>query len=240
MATPHQLTALANANPPAPKLEAGQIRHRKKLIRRIAPDHSQQIRRSFQVAFLLLNVWIGVAFYLWVRGFETGLHDRTTTRPAGVEGWLPIAGMMNFKYWLTTGKLPATHPAALFLFVSFLAIALLLRKAFCSWLCPVGTFSEYLWRSGRRIFRWNLHLPHWLDIPLRGLKYLLLGFFVWAVANMSSGAIEEFMHSPYGAIADVRMLNFFRSLGETAAIILAVLVVLSVLVQNFWCRYLCP
>jgi polyferredoxin len=72
------------------------------------------------------------------------------------------------------------------------------------------------------------------------LKYLLLGFFVWAVANMSAGAIEEFMHSPYGAIADVRMLNFFRSLGETAAIILAVLVVLSVLVQNFWCRYLCP
>jgi polyferredoxin len=57
---------------------------------------------------------------------------------------------------------------------------------------------------------------------------------------MSAGAIEEFMHSPYGAIADVRMLNFFRSLGETATIILAVLVVLSVLVQNFWCRYLCP
>ena len=48
------------------------------------------------------------------------------------------------------------------------------------------------------------------------------------------------MHSPYGAIADVRMLNFFRDLGETAAIVLAVLVVASVLVQNFWCRYLCP
>jgi polyferredoxin len=57
---------------------------------------------------------------------------------------------------------------------------------------------------------------------------------------MSPASISEFMHSPYGAIADVRMLNFFRYLGETAAIVLAVLVVASVLVQNFWCRYLCP
>lgn len=213
---------------------------RKKLVRRAVPDRSQSWRRGFQLAFLLLNIWIGAAFYIWVRGFEAGTHLWTMARPAGVEGWLPIAGLMNFKYWLATGKLPATHPAAFFLFVTFLAIAFLLRKAFCSWLCPVGTLSEYLWRAGRQIFRRNFHLPRWLDLPLRGLKYLLLGFFVWAVANMPVEAIEQFMHSPYGAIADVRMLNFFRDLGETGAIVLAVLVVASVFVQNFWCRYLCP
>lgn len=213
---------------------------RKKLVRRAVPDRSQSWRRGFQLAFLLLNIWIGAAFYAWVRGFEAGTHLRTMARPAGVEGWLPIAGLMNFKYWLATGKLPATHPAAFFLFVTFLAIAFLLRKAFCSWICPVGTLSEYLWRAGRQIFRRNFHLPRWLDLPLRGLKYLLLGFFVWAVANMPAEAIEQFMHSPYGAIADVRMLNFFRDLGETAASVLAVLVVASVFVQNFWCRYLCP
>jgi len=213
---------------------------RKKLLRRVAPDRSQWWRRGFQVAFLLLNIWIGAAFYLWVRGFEAGTHQRTMARPAGVEGWLPIAGLMNFKYWLATGKLPATHPAALFLLVAFLAIAFLLRKAFCSWLCPVGTLSEYLWRAGHEIFRRNFHFPRWLDLLLRTLKYLLLGFFVWAVANMPGEAIEQFMHSPYGAIADVRMLNFFRDLGQTSAIVLAILLVASVLVQNFWCRYLCP
>ncbi len=215
-------------------------RLRKKLVRRAAPDHSQLLRRSSQFAFLLLNIWIGSAFYFWVRHIETGTHDRTKLRPAGVEGWLPIAGLMNLKFWLSTGRLPATHPAAMFLLLTFLAIAFLFRKAFCSWLCPVGTLSEYLWHAGRQLFRRNFQLPRWLDLPLRGLKYLLLGFFVWAVANMSAGAIEEFMRSPYGAIADVRMLNFFRSLGETAAIVLGFLVVASVLVQNFWCRYLCP
>jgi polyferredoxin len=213
---------------------------RKKLVRRAQADHSQSLRRVFQLAFLLLNAWVGGGFYFWVRGFETGVHVATATRPAGVEGWLPIAGLMNFKYWIATSRIPATHPAAFFLFITFLAIAFLFRKAFCSWLCPIGTLSEYLWRAGRKIFRRNFQLPRWIDIPLRGLKYLLLGFFVWAVANMSAAAIEQFMHAPYGAIADVRMLNFFRDLGETAAIVLVVLAVASVLVQNFWCRYLCP
>jgi len=215
-------------------------RLRKQLVRRAEADHSQIIRRSFQFTFLLLNLWIGSAFYFWVHRFETGVQDRLMTRPAGVEGWLPIAGLMNLKYWLGTGRVPAIHPAAFFLFITFVAIAFLFRKAFCSWLCPVGTVSEYLWRGGRHLFRRNFQLPHWLDLPLRSLKYLLLGFFVWAVANMSAGAVEEFMRSPYGAIADVRMLNFFRDLGQTAAIVLAVLVIASVLVQNFWCRYLCP
>jgi polyferredoxin len=217
----------------------GLFRVRKRLKRRSAPDRSQVLRRSFQLVFLLLNVWIGVSFYFWVRSFESGSRS-TLSRPAGVEGWLPIAGLMNARYWLVSGRLPAIHPAAMFLFLTFLAIAFLLRKAFCSWLCPVGTMSEYLWRAGRQIFRRNFHLPHWIDIPFRGLKYLLLGFFLWAVGNMSAEAIAQFMQSPYGLIADVRMLNFFRYLGETAAIVLAVLVIASALVQNFWCRYLCP
>jgi polyferredoxin len=212
---------------------------RKKPIRRVRADHSQALRRSFQFAFLLLNVWLGATFYFWVRALESG-KDTPLSRPAGVEGWLPIAGLMNLRYWLSTGSVPAAHPAAMFLLVSFLAIALLFRKAFCSWLCPVGTLSEYLWHAGRTILGRNFQLPRWVDLPLRSLKYLLLGFFAWAVGNMSGGAIEQFMHTPYGAIADVRMLNFFRYLGETAAIVLAILVIASVLIQNFWCRYLCP
>jgi polyferredoxin len=36
------------------------------------------------------------------------------------------------------------------------------------------------------------------------------------------------------------MLNFFRDIGVTAAVVLGLLALLSMLVQNFWCRYLCP
>jgi ferredoxin len=48
------------------------------------------------------------------------------------------------------------------------------------------------------------------------------------------------MATPYGIIADVKMLNFFRNIGLTAGIVIGALVILSMVLQNFWCRYLCP
>lgn len=213
---------------------------RKKLIRRTDRDYSQTLRRSFQMLFLLLNVWIGVQFYLWVRWAESGGITTAVKRPAGVEGWLPIQGLMQVKYFLLTGQVPRVHPAGFFLFVAFLLISFAFRKAFCSWLCPVGTFSEYLWRFGRFMFRRNFRLPRWADLALRSLKYLLFGFFAYAVGNMPAAAIAQFLRSPYALIVDVRMLNLFRHLSGTTAYVVLGLVIASILVQNFWCRYLCP
>src|SRR5437660_1599714 len=213
---------------------------KKKLIRRKDRDYSQALRRGYQFACLLMNVWLGGQFYLWVRHYETAGTSAYVSRPAGVEGWLPIAGMMNLKYFLVTRQVPELHPAAMFLLVTFVAMAFLFRKAFCSCRCTVGTVSEYLWKLGRKLFRRNFRLPGWVDIPLRGLKYLLLGFFLWAVSSMSAWAIAAFMRGPYGVVADVKMLNFFRFIGTTGLIVLGALVLASVLVQNFWCRYLCP
>ena len=213
---------------------------RKKLVRRLRPDRSQGVRHIVQWAFVALNLWLGVEFFFWARYFELGGSGRFVARPSGVEGWLPIAGLMNFRYFVSTGEVPAIHPAAMFLFVAFVLMSVLLKKAFCSWLCPVGTLSENLHKLGRKIFRRNLRLPRWVDVALRGLKYLLLGFFVFVIGGMSSEMLLGFMNTPYGLIADVKMLNFFRDMGLTAAIVIGVLVLLSMLVENFWCRYLCP
>src|SRR5215813_5875006 len=128
---------------------------KKKLIRRSDRDYSQALRRGYQFAFLLMNVGLGGQFYLWVRQYETAGTPGYVSRPAGVEGWLPIAGMMNLKYFLVTRHVPELHPAAMFLLITFLAMAFLFRKAFCSWLCPVGTVSEYLWKLGRKLLRRN-------------------------------------------------------------------------------------
>jgi polyferredoxin len=217
-----------------------QVRIRKPYRKRLVPDRSQAVRRFVQVCFLLLNVYIGVQFYLFVRQYETFDSQLRWSRPAGIEGWLPVAGLMNLKATLMNGHIPAIHPAAMFLIVTFLATSLLLRKTFCGWLCPVGTLSEWLWKTGRETFGRNFILPRWIDIPLRSLKYILLGLFLTAVVTMSTADIEAFLHSPYGLVADVKMLDFFRNLSVTAALIIGGLALGSVLVRNFWCRYLCP
>ena len=189
---------------------------------------------------MALNIWIGVQFWLWVRYYESNGTTLAVTRPAGVEGWLPIAALMNLKRLIVTGEVAELHAAGMFLLMAFLLISLLLRKAFCSWLCPVGTLSEALWRVGRNIFRKTWTLPRWLDIPLRSLKYVLLALFLYAVGSMSAEAIAAFLQGPYGLVADVKMLNFFRKLTTGGAITIGFLMLASVFVQNFWCRYLCP
>src|SRR5512141_2008960 len=82
---------------------------KKKLVKRTDVDRSQQLRHVVQFVFLVLNVCIGVQFYFFVRYFERGGHGTLMSRPAGVEGWLPIAALMNLRASLLTGTLPSVH-----------------------------------------------------------------------------------------------------------------------------------
>ena len=41
-------------------------------------------------------------------------------------------------------------------------------------------------------------------------------------------------------VADIKMLHFFTDISALAFWILVALFVLSILIRNFWCRYLCP
>jgi polyferredoxin len=217
-----------------------QSNRKKPLIRRLTPDRSQQVRRIVQFAFLGLNVWLAFQFLGWTRYFESNGQTGYVERPAGLDGWLPIAGLMNLKYLLVAHRFPAIHPSAMVLGVIFLLSSMLLKKTFCSWICPVGTVSEYLWKLGRKVMRRNFTIPRWLDIPLRSLKYLLMALFLFIVISMSAEALNDFMVAPFGIIADVKMLNFFREIGIVGVGVLASLVILSVFIQNFWCRFLCP
>jgi polyferredoxin len=186
-------------------------------------------------------LWIGARFGRFVRHFETEGAAPFVPRPPGVEGFLPIGALASLKHWLATGVFNATHPAALVLFLTIVGVSLLAKKSFCSWLCPVGTLSEAAWKGGRLLFGSNFTIWRWLDLPLRGLKYLLLLFFVKIILlDMPPAALEGFLTSPYWAVSDVKMLHFFTRPSGTAVAVIAVLGGLSLLYKNFWCRYLCP
>src|SRR6266536_4559432 len=104
---------------------------RKKLLQRAAPDRSQALRRAFQFTFFGLNLWIGIEFYLFVRYYETAGRSIFANRPPGVEGWLPIASLMNLKVLVLSGEMPRLHPAGMFLLLAFLTASWIFRKSFC-------------------------------------------------------------------------------------------------------------
>ena len=196
-------------------------------------------RHPVQGGFLATVALIGYEFVRWVHGLEAGRV--VGERPPGVEGFLPIAALLSLRHLILSGEVHPVHPAGLVILLLVLATGLLAKKAFCSWICPVGTLSELLAALSLRLVRRKIKLPRPLDLPLRSLKYLLLAFFVYAVFfQMGPAAVADFLDSPYNRVADVKMLYFFEQLTPLGGRVLLGLAVLSVVVPYSWCRYLCP
>jgi len=197
-------------------------------------------RRIVQYLFLATTVFIGVQFSVFVNQLESGILP-TVSRPPGIEAFLPISSLISLKYWLLTGTFTRVHPSGLIILLIILSTAILLKRGFCSWVCPFGLLTEYLNRLHHFIFRKNIRIPRWLDYPLRSLKYLLLAFFLWEIViKMNAFALDYFIYSPYNMAADIKMLYFFKNISAFALWILSALVIFSILIRNFWCRYLCP
>jgi len=200
----------------------------------------QTIRSITQTAIAFFNLYIGWRFYLFVRYFETQGATAFVPRPPSVEAYLPISALLSFKYFLSTGIFDRIHPAGLSLFIIILFTSWLLKRGFCSWICPIGTISEWAWKLGENIFGRNIRLPRFLDYPLRSLKYLLLLFFLYAAMSMNALVLKLFLNGPYNRVADIKMLKFFTEISSTALTVILLLVIFSILSKNFWCRYLCP
>jgi len=192
-----------------------------------------------QAGFSLACLLLGIRFAHWVAAARSG-DLPLPARPTGAEAFLPISGFMGLLDWIYQGSLNVVHPAATVLFLLALSLALLLRKSFCSWICPVGFVSDLLGRFGRWSFGRTFRPWKWLDIPLRGVKYALMLFFVIAVLAMSGEALRVFIESPYNRMAEVKMGLFFADLSRTATLVVGSVAVASVFVRGFWCRYLCP
>ncbi len=211
----------------------------KRFVWRLKED-SQFLRSTIQLSFVLLCLWIGVEFYLFMQWGASDGTARFFNRPPGAEGFLPISALMSLKHWMLTGIVNNVHPSGLFILLAIIGVSVALKKAFCSWLCPVGTLSESLWMLGRKLFKRDFLTPRWLDYPLRSIKYLLLFFFANSIWQMDVPALENFIHSPYNKIADIKMYLFFANITAFAVGAIVVLMVLSLFIKNFWCRFLCP
>jgi polyferredoxin len=198
------------------------------------------LRYAIQFAFLLLTLFIGYRFYQFVLHFEAPGHP-FVQRPPSVDAFLPIGGLMAFKYFLLTGIIEPVHPSGFFLFVAILGVSLVMKKGFCGWICPIGTISQYVWMAGEKIVGKNFKIEKTTDVILRSLKYLLLSLFILLIGvAMAPNMMLLFFITDYYKIVDVRMMKFFTEMSTLTLWVLIALVALSLLTKNFWCRYLCP
>lgn len=197
------------------------------------------LRNAVQASFTGFCIFVGIRFYqyyLWI----TGDSEIFVPRPPSVEGFLPISALMSAKKLLLTGGYDSVHPAGLTIFLAALAIALLAQKGFCGWICPVGFISGLAWKASQLVKKIK-DTPYWINYPLLSLKYILLFFFTYLILlKMDVQSIESFARSPYNIIADAKMLQFFLAPSILTLWVMGFLVFLSLLIRNFWCRFLCP
>ncbi len=209
-------------------------------LRQSVPVKVLKLRRVIQWIMAAVTILIGIQFSLWVVPHLQGRWP-SVSRPPGVEAFLPIDAMLGLRHLLQTGTVDSVHPAGLAIFIGICLMSVIVAKSFCSHICPVGLLSELLGRLGIRLVGKTLTPPKWLDIPLRGLKFLLLGFFAWAIwYAMDPRAVEAFLKSPYAKVVDAKMWLFFADPSRLTIAVLGVLIVGSVFIRDLWCRYLCP
>jgi polyferredoxin len=207
---------------------------------RINRAYVRIFRHAVQWTVLLMVIYAGFTFYRFVGALEQGAVP-SFSRPPSVEGFLPIGGLMALKLWITEGIFDTVHPASIVILSGALVLSFLLRKSFCGWICPVGTVSELTWETGKKIFGRNYVIPKYPDYFLTSVKYILMSFFLYIILiKMSPADIAGFIGTPYWKVVDIKMLKFFTGISPATAVILGVIVLLSFVYKNVWCRYLCP
>lgn len=188
-------------------------------------------------AFLLFFVWSCIQlwrFAAWAQG-----RGPYVSRPEAVAGILPVGHFTSFFAWVKGGGWDTLLPAGLVIIIAALTISLLFKRAFCGWICPVGTVWELAAHLGRRLLGGhNLRLPRWLDLGGCGVRYVIGAAALGFVAMVSLPEALGFRSLPYMWVADIKIIRGFT---EPVFVLVALLAfTLSMLFGPVWCRWLCP
>lgn len=151
------------------------------------------------------------------------------------EAYCPFGGMQALGSYLNTNSLAcAMSTTQIFMGLALIVGVLLLSKLFCSYVCPIGTFTEWLGRIADR-YKLRFTITGIADKLLRSLKYVLL--FITFYFTVSSSELFCKQFDPYYAI-----FSGFDGDVTMAYAIPAILITIfgSFFIRQFWCKYLCP
>lgn len=190
-------------------------------------------RRMAQVATLRHIIQAGfVGFAL----FAGARHLWASS--SSFDAYCPFGGVETLFQLIANGTfVRKLHPSNLVVLAATLTTALLMGRAFCGWICPLGAVQEWLARLSQKLTggrkAWlPLKLPPVLDRPLRTLKYGVLGLVSWGSVSAVVPPLEPFC--PY------KTLFHFEFESTLAWSVLSIMILGSLLVERFWCKYLCP
>ena len=190
------------------------------------------IRTAVQIVFFLLVFLVVIGHSLEESGISIPF-----LKGASLHAICPVGGVVTIYQYITAGTfVQKIHEASFYLMIIVFITAIIAGPIFCGWVCPFGSFQEWISYIGKKIFprKYNHMIPKRLDSVLRYLRY---GVLLWVLVMTAVSAKLVFSDfDPYYAL-----FNFWTGeVAITGFIALALVIFLSLFVERPFCKYACP
>jgi len=202
-----------------------------------APPSRARSDRSAQKFARTVRVGLLAALLVAITGF--GLAHQLGVNVVGVDALCPFGGIETF-WALIAGHslIQRVAMSSVVLLVGVVLTALLFRRAFCGYICPLGALQEFSAKLGNLFFHGKRpEMPAWLDRPARYLKYAVLaGFTIW---SWQAASLVMRPYDPWVAWMHLSSSEVIAEFSIGLAV-LGVSLVGSVVYDRFFCKYACP
>jgi polyferredoxin len=186
------------------------------------------------IQLIFFSIIASVALGQWLESQGMAVSWLST---ACLHAICPFGGVVSIYQLVTAGTIvqKVDQSAFILMYVAF-ALAIVAGPAFCGWICPFGSFQEWLGSLGRKIFRkrFNNFIPPRVDHYLRYFRYAVLALVIYGTAASASLVFSHY--DPYEAL-----FKFWG--GETtlsAFIVLGAVIALALFIERPFCKYACP
>ena len=121
-------------------------------------------------------------------------------------------------------------------------LTFLVGRFFCGFLCSFGAMGDLLWFLSQKTIKPKWKPDERADGLLKNLKYVILvmivlGIWTWNMGAIDSTASPWSVFGIYAKISAWSSPEYFLSLG---GFLLLLIVLGSLLIERFFCRYFCP
>ena len=190
------------------------------------------VRKVIQILFFVFIFLVSISKWLGEQGITIPFLPEVS-----LHAICPFGGIETLYGFATTGTfIQKIHSSAFILMLIGILVAILFGPIFCGYICPFGTFQEWIGKIGKKILgkRYNNLVPKKLDNVLRYLRYVVLALVVYQTAITAKLLFQNL--DPYYAL-----FNFFTNeVALSAYITLGVIAVMSLFIERPWCKYFCP
>ncbi|NTU72297.1 MAG: 4Fe-4S binding protein [Coriobacteriia bacterium] len=168
-----------------------------------------------------------------------GIAHQRGVKVVGVDALCPFGGIETLWTLITSATLiQRVAVSSVILLGVTLAIAVVFRRAFCGYICPLGAIQEFAAKIGLKLFKGKRpQMPAAIDKPARFLKYAILVFFAvwsWQAASLVIRPYDPWVAWMHLTSAEL-LAEFAIGFG-----VLVVSIIGSVVYDRFFCKYLCP